>query len=369
VEEGLGMARTPPPGPPDDALPPEEETVIRDDRWAEGPPPAPVTERRVVREDVEEEPYEVVPPPPDRNFWPWLLLLLLLVLGGLAALWYFTKEDDPETKPVPNVVRLTEEDARERLEDEGFEVTARRAPSEAPEGTVFEQDPAGGTELEEGEAVAIGVSSGPAAVDVPNVVGLPFEQAQERLEEAGLRARRFNVFSEEPPGVVVAQDPAAGEQAAEDAAVRVNVSRGTGRVEVPDVVGRTADEAGSILRRAGLEARVVEVPSDEPAGQVVAQSPAAGSEVARGDRVRINVSNGEGAEEAQDAQVPDVVGLPEAEAVGQLEEAGFTVRIRREEVADETQDGVVLEQDPEATSTVPGGSEVAITVGEFAPTG
>jgi serine/threonine-protein kinase len=363
------MARTPPAEPPDD-LPPDEETVIRDDRWVEGPPPAPLTERRVVREEVEEEPYEVVAaPPPDRNFWPWLLLLLLLVLGGLAALWYFTQEDDPETKPVPVVVRLTEQDAVDRLEDEGFEVQVRRAPNEAPQGVVFAQDPRGGAELEEGETVVIDVSSGPAEVDVPNVVGLPFAQAEERLEEAGLRARRFNVFSEEPPGVVVAQDPAAGEQAAEDAAVRVNVSRGTGRVEVPDVVGRTAAEAGSILRRAGLEARVVEVPSDEPGGTVVAQSPAEGSEIARGERVRINVSDGQGAQEAQDVEVPDVVGLPEAEAVGRLEEAGFTVRIRREEVTDPLEDGVVLEQDPEANATAQRGSEVAITVGESPPGG
>jgi serine/threonine-protein kinase len=363
------MARTPPPEPPDD-LPPDEETVIRDDRWVEGPPPAPATERRVVREEAVEEPYEVVPgPPPDRNFWPWLLLLLLLVLGGLAALWYFTQEDDPETKPVPVVVRLTEQDARDRLDDEGFEVQVRRAPNEAQLNVVFAQDPRGGAELEEGQVVTIDVSTGPAEVDVPNVVGLPYEEAQERLQEAGLTARRFGVFSEEPPGVVVAQDPAAGEQAGEDSAVRVNVSRGTGRVDVPDVVGRTADEAGSILRRAGLDARVVEVPSDEPRGTVVAQSPAAGSEIARGERVRINVSNGEGGAEAEDVAVPDVVGLPEAEAVGQLEDAGFTVRIRREEVTDPLEDGVVLEQDPEANATARRDSEVAITVGEAAPGG
>lgn len=363
------MARTPPPEPPDD-LPPEEETVIRDDRWVEGPPPEPVTERRAVREEVVEEPYDVVEePPPDRNFWPWLLLLLLLVLGGLAALWYFTQEDDPETKPVPVVVRLTEQDARDRLEDEGFEVAVRRAANEAPRDTVFAQDPRGGAELEEGETVTIDVSTGPADVDVPNVVGLPFAQAESRLEDAGLTANRFLVFSEEPPGSVVAQDPRAGEKAAEDSAVRVNVSRGTGRVEVPDVVGRTADEAGSILREAGLEANVVEVPSAEPQGQVVAQSPTAGSEIARGESVRINVSNGEGAQEPEDVEVPEVTDLAEAEAVSQLEEAGFTVRIRREEVTDPTLDGVVVRQDPEANATAKRGDEVAITVGELPPGG
>jgi eukaryotic-like serine/threonine-protein kinase len=137
---------------------------------------------------------------------------------------------------------------------------------------------------------------------------------------------------------------------------------------VPDVVGRTADEAGSILRDAGLEARQVEVPSTEPQGNVVAQSPAAGSQVAQGSAVRINVSTGEGAEQPEDVEVPDVVGAAEAEAVSQLEEAGFTVRIRREDVTDETQDGVVLEQDPEANTTAPRDSEVAITVGQLAPT-
>jgi serine/threonine-protein kinase len=317
-----------------------------------------------VEEEEVAEPYEPAPPP-DRHLWPWLLLLLLLVLGGLAALWYFT-QDDEETKPVPIVVQLTEQDAIARLEAEGFEANVRRAANEAPDGTVFEQDPTGGAELEEGGTVTIDVSTGPAGVDVPNVVGLPFAQAQERLEQAGLRANRFNVFSEEPEGVVVAQDPRAGEQAPRDSAVRVNVSQGTGRVEVPNVVGRSADEAGSILREAGLEARTVQVPSDEPSGQVVAQSPAAGSEVAEGSTVRLNVSNGQGTGEPPDVEVPDVVELAEAEAVSQLEDAGFTVRIRREDVTDPTQDGVVLEQDPEANATAPRGSEVAITVGEMA---
>jgi len=352
------MARTPPPEPPD------EPTVIRDDRWVEGAPPAPAGERRVVAEEV--EPYEPVPPPPDRHFWPWLLLLLLIVLGGLAALWYFAREDDTETKPVPNVVRLQEEDAIERLEDEGFDTRVRRIANEAPEGTVFAQDPRGGAELEEGETVTIDVSAGTNQVDVPNVVGLPFDQAQERLEDAGLRARRFRVFSEEPPGVVVAQDPQAGERAPEDSAVRVNVSRGTGRVEVPDVVGRTASDAGSILRRAGLQVRTFEVPSDEPRGRVVAQSPAAGSEIARGDSVRINVSNGEGAQEPQEAEVPDVVNRSEEEAIRMLETAGFTVRIRREETSDPAEDGIVLSQDPVAGETARRGDEVAITVGELA---
>jgi beta-lactam-binding protein with PASTA domain len=348
------MARTPPPEPPDEA-----ETVVRQDRWAEGPP---VTERRVVEEEVA-EPYEPAPPP-DRHLWPWLLLLLALVLGGLALLWYLS-QDDEETKPVPAVVRLTEADAVELLNEEGFDARVQRLPNEAPRGIVFAQEPGAGRELEEDRVVTIRVSTGAVGVDVPNVVGLPFEQAQDRLADAGLRARRFGVFSEEPRGTVVAQNPAAGESAMEGSSVRVNVSEGTGRVEVPDVVGRSRDDAASTLREAGLEVRTVNVPSAEPEGTVVAQSPAAGSEVAERSRVRINVSDGSGAEPPA-SEVPNVVGLSEAEAIDELEDAGFTVRIRREETQNPEEDGVVLSQDPEEGEDAREGDEVAITVGELA---
>lgn len=348
------MARTPPPEPPD------EETVVRQERWEAGQP---VRDRRVVEEEVA-EPYEP-PPPPDRHIWPWLLLLLVLVLGGLALLWYFS-QDDEEAKPVPAVVRLTEADAVELLNEEGFDARVRRLPNQAPRGIVFAQDPGAGRELEEDRVVTISVSTGPAGVDVPNVVGLPGAQAEERLREAGLRSRAVSVFSEEPRGVVVAQNPRAGERAPRNSRVRINVSQGTGRVEVPDVVGRTVAQARTALSQAGLRSREVRVPSAEPEGSVVAQSPTAGSEVARGSIVRINVSDGTGAQEPAERQVPNVEGLSEAEAIAELEDAGFTVRIRREEVTDPAEDGVVLSQEPAGGETAREGDEVAITVGQLA---
>jgi beta-lactam-binding protein with PASTA domain len=349
------MARTPPPEPPDEA-----ETVVRQERWAEG---APVTERRVVEEEVA-EPYEPAPPP-DRHLWPWLLLLLALVLGGLALLWYLSRDDD-EAKPVPAVVRLPERQAVELLNEEGFDARVRRLPSQAPRGIVFAQDPGAGRELEEDRVVTISVSAGPASRDVPNVIGLPVEQAEQRLRDADLRARRVSVFSEEPKGTVVAQDPRAGEQASPNSRVRINISQGTGRVEVPDVVGRIASDARTRLSQAGLQSRIVRVPSAEPEGRVVAQSPTAGSEVARGSTVRLNISDGTGAQEPAEREVPNVEGLTEEDAIEELEDAGFTVRIRREEVTDPAEAGIVLRQDPEPGETAREGDEVAITVGEVA---
>ena len=62
------------------------------------------------------------------------------------------------------------------------------------------------------------------------------------------------------------------------------------QVRVPDVVGTTSSEATATLRDAGFEANVVAVPSDLPSGQVVAQSPAAGSDAPEGSTVRVNVA-------------------------------------------------------------------------------
>jgi beta-lactam-binding protein with PASTA domain len=259
----------------------ERETEIRETRE---PPP-----RR--REYVEER---AGPPPPRRPLlWPWLLLLLALVLGGLAVAWYVTQqEDEAALKPVPVVVRLPEQQARERLQAESFRVGVTRAPNEAPAGTVFAQRPGAGRMLEEGSVVQISVSQGPATTTVPNVVGLPADQAGARLEEAKLRPRSTEVFSDEPEGVVVSQNPAAGEEVKRDSAVRINVSKGRGETTVPDVIGLTQEEAVTAVEEARLSPSVVQVPSTEPEGTVVAQNPPAGGTVRVGSRVRLNVSTG-----------------------------------------------------------------------------
>ena len=91
---------------------------------------------------------------------------------------------------------------------------------------------------------------------------------------------------------MVAQSPLGGTEATEGSTVRINVSKGTGLVEVPEFVGQTEDDAREQLTNLGLGANVVEVPSSEPAGTVVAQNPAGGSTAREGSTVRLNVSAG-----------------------------------------------------------------------------
>jgi eukaryotic-like serine/threonine-protein kinase len=307
-------------------------------------------------------------------YWPWLLLLLVLVLAGLGALWYFSQEDDKGV--VPDVVGQTEAQAVEEVEDAGLDSIVRRRASPRPSSEVFATEPGAGTQLDEGEDVILLVSTGPATASVPNVVGLPLEDAEERLEEAGLRAEVRRVFSEEPVAVVVAQSPAAGERVEADAPVQINVSKGTGRVEVPDLVGLSEDEAKAELGDVGLQANVFEVPSDAPAGQVVAQNPPAGDEVGEGDTVRINVSNGEGGGTQTDTTqtdttetttgsggadtvtVPAVVDQRLRSAQATLRDAGFAVLV--DYVSSDRPRGVVVSQSPAGGASAREGATVTL---------
>ena len=126
---------------------------------------------------------------------------------------------------------------------------------------------------------------------------------------------------------------------------------------VPDVVGTTSSEATATLREAGFEANVVAVPvaADAPAGEVVAQAPAAGSELEEGSTVRINVSQPSQAttpatteaatteaatteattteatttapDEPEPATVPDVVGEDLADAAREFGDEGLRVGV------------------------------------------
>ena len=266
----------PPPGGPvevDEAVVRENETIRE---RADGS-----LERDAVRHETRRR-------SPVENLAPWLLVLLLLVLGGIAAAWYFTQED---TREVPNVEGLRLEQAVSRLQDDGFRTDIATEPSDAPEGTVVAQDPAAGADAEEGSTVDLRVSGGPDTAAVPNAVGLAEAEARDRLVDAGFQVSTREVFSERDEGTVVSQDPAAGADAEPSSTVTIAVSKGTGMVDVPNVVGLSRADAEAELSSAGLEANVVEVPSIEPEGTVLAQNPT-GGQLREGSSVRVNVSSG-----------------------------------------------------------------------------
>jgi serine/threonine-protein kinase len=132
---------------------------------------------------------------------------------------------------------------------------------------------------------------------------------------------------------------------------------------VPKVVGLAQTPALSRLNLLGLRPTVVYVSSSQPANRVVSQSPAPGTSLRPGARVRVNVSTGPNPK--PNTAVPDIVGQDQATAAQTLRDAGFKVAVLNRPTADDSKDGLVVEQQPRANANIPGGSQVTIFIGRF----
>ena len=133
---------------------------------------------------------------------------------------------------------------------------------------------------------------------VPSVIGLPEAEAASLLRASGFNVAVETARSDQPPGTVIAQDPAAGEQALQTSTVTITVSEGPRLVPVPDVIGRPEGAARAELERAGFQVvAIVEAACDPEApdcdhrpGVVWWQSPAGGEQARPGSTVTIRVN-------------------------------------------------------------------------------
>jgi eukaryotic-like serine/threonine-protein kinase len=205
----------------------------------------------------------------------------------------FVSLGPPEVR-LPMLVGLRVEAAERLLKSVELKSTQTVVPGKGASGLVLSQNPPAGSLLSRGTVVVLGVSQGPKQVTVPSVRGLTQRRAIERLTGAGLVAVPRQVFSPQPRGTVVAQDPPRDKKVPQGTKVTINVSKGPGTVAVPDVQGLTRVEATARLREAGLDVSYATVSSAEPRGTVVSQQPAPGQRVRGGTHVLLNVSNGAG---------------------------------------------------------------------------
>jgi beta-lactam-binding protein with PASTA domain len=298
-----------------------------------------------------------------------------------------TISSGPARSAVPEVVGLREEEAVSRLQDAGFKPKVNRVASTKPKGTVVDQAPQPGVTALKGSVVTISVSTGEKPVAVPSVVGLEQNAAVQKLTAAGLVPQIQNAPSTRPQGSVFAQKPPAGKEVDKGSKVIINVSSGPGAgttttttttstttgtttattasVRAPNVRGLAVAAGLRRVNAAGLRPTVRYVTASQRAGIIVAQSPAGGTSLTRGSRVRVDVSTGPNP--AASASIPDVVGQDQAAAATTVREAGFRIVILFRPTKDQSQDGVVVEQQPAAGTSIPRNSRVALFVGSFRP--
>ena len=194
-------------------------------------------------------------------------------------------------------------------------------------------------------------------VAVPYVIGLREEAAVNLIQQAGLEADvQHAANADVEKDRVFDQNPKQGTRIQKGDTVTIIVSTGAPKASVPDVVGMNYGDAVQALNNANLNAKKHEVFSQKPAGQVVAQDPSAGEDVVEGTEVVLDVSKG-----AKQVEVPNVVGMTEADARSTLEAAGFEVS-STSAPSDTTPQGNVSDQSPDGGTQAVKGSTVAITV-------
>ena len=299
-----------------------------------------------------------------------VVLIALLLIGG--SVWALTRGTAaPESVAVPNVVGLTQAEAKTQIEQAGFtwELNPDKVTSDTvAEGSVASTDPAAGTQAEKGATVRVTISSGPDSVTLPdNLVGMSPDDARKAIEALGLKWEldASKVASDTvPEGKIAQTNPSPGSKVKAGQTIRAYLSSGSDQVDVPDLSGMTQDQARSTLKSVGLElGNVTSVDSEKEKDRIVEQDPATGTKVKKGTAIGVSISSGKAAQ----VEIPTVVGMGREDAEAQLKALGLTVTV--EEVAGNQPAGQVLSVEPGEGSKVEKNSTVKLKVSKGAQNG
>ncbi len=293
-----------------------------------------------------------------RGYW---LFAAIVLLTGLAAGtgWYFGSGPGSRAA-VPDVAGDTVAVATADLAEAGLQAaestTSCSHPSITPD-LVASTDPAIGTSLPRGSVVTLCVSTGPALIAVPAVIGKP--EADARADLAPLftvaEASETQFSAEQPAGAVLAVLDSDGnpvaETAYEQSAITLVVSAGP----VPDVAGQSVDDATNALEAVDLEVETTDpvFNSTVPDGHVISAAPQGDGPVRPGSTIVLTVSKGPDL-----VEVPDVVGMNLGDAIKALREAGFEVTYNFPDLLIPVANAVST--DPPAGTPIERGSTVSV---------
>ena len=218
------------------------------------------------------------------------ILALALSLIALISGGYLVTSPNGATVKVPNVVGLTEDEARALLKS--FNVNIERAPdAKIPINRVASQLPLATADATVGSSVTLTISDGPGNTTVPvGLIGLSLEEARYRLSSAGLLiSQTIAIDSDQAPGVVLSINPVPGTTITAGSGVVLEIASGS--VQVPSLVGLNEIGAKTVLTQAGFLIR--EITAYDPSkalGEILAQAPEAGATKTIGSIVTITIN-------------------------------------------------------------------------------
>ncbi|MDO0913420.1 Stk1 family PASTA domain-containing Ser/Thr kinase [Streptomyces sp. DT2A-34] len=288
-----------------------------------------------------------------------LVVAAVLVLVGavLIGKWVFDGQGaSNDTVAVPSLVGESESTARELLGNVDLKMgtVTKKECEDQPAGKICDQDPDFKTNVEKNSTVNIVVSTGAPKVTVPDVTGLTFDKAKAQLEDKGFTVDQKTEESDRTPGVVISQDPQGDTEQEKGTTITLTVAKEEEKATVPDVLGKSCDEAKAQMTANELVGNCTEVETQDPnqVGKVIATSPEAGTPANKNSSVNIQIGK---AAEQQQVTVPTVTQLSLKDAKKAIEDAGLTVGSIQ---GSQDDNAVVITQDPQPNTQVAQGTAV-----------
>jgi serine/threonine protein kinase/beta-lactam-binding protein with PASTA domain len=249
-----------------------------------------------------------------------LIVLLVLVIGAGLGFggWYLTAGRYTQ---VPTLAGYSVKQATAALTTDGFRIK-QQAPvhsNSVAQGQVVGTTPVG--RVTKGTPIALLVSDGPFTSVVPKVANDTLAAAKAALARVHLVSTTQNVASTSPAGTVIGTNPGAGASWPQTKTVAILVAAS---LPVPNFVGQNVQVAQQWASEHGLTLnQQADNTSQQAAGTVTGQQPAANSAYQQGETITVEVSSG-----PQLVNVPDVTGQSLAQATQQLQQAGFKVQVQ-----------------------------------------
>ena len=344
---GWGSVMGGPPGPPASVSPPVTGTIVTDDELVEDD-----TRRRLMIQ---------------------IGIAAAAVVGLILVIWALfsmfgnegaVEEPAPEMVTIPILEGVEKDSAETRLLALGLTpVFEEEMSADVEAGRVIRTDPPEGEQVDPATdpEVTVFISTGPDEVKVPEVRGMAREDATAELERAGLVVTTFE--TDHDPDIVADRatktEPAAGAVVAPEAEITLYIS--DGKVELPELRGKTESEAQQVLIELGLIGSLQDVETTQAnPGTVLEQNPLPGL-VDQGSTVTIKV-----AQAPTTVEVPNVVGRTQAQAMSALNDVGLKSSVE-EENSLTVDSGEVISQNPSGGIKVAIGTTVTITVSTGGP--
>lgn len=233
-----------------------------------------------------------------RRAFPYLIVAVggFLIAYVAIFLFAFPAEVVPDEGILPNVVGKNYAEAASILDKAGFvaQQGESRIHRTIPADIVIEEDPPAGSRQKRGITVVLAISAGQRSAEVPVTTNMTQQQARIAIENTGLTMGTVTEqLSDQPRGLVIQSDPAAGTKIELPGVVNIVLSKGPATVIMPDLYGRTLGEALSMIEQLGLRVagRSRDTSSIQPENTVIRQLPPAGNTIRAGGPVSLTVSH------------------------------------------------------------------------------